>query len=130
MKQRAGFTVIEVLVVLLFLMGGALLFFTQKASIEATTRDNERKVAINAMYYSLEEVYYKQKNSYPESISSKVLRSVDPKLFTDPDGFTIGDGLTNYHYSASDCDLKGNCKKYTLYADMEKEAAYTKTSRH
>lgn len=130
MKHRAGFTVIEVLVVLLFLTGGALLFFTQKASIDATTRDNERKVAINAMYYSLEEVYYKQNKSYPESISSKVLRSIDPKLFIDPDGFTMGDSLANYHYDASGCDLDGNCEKYTLFADMEKEATYTKNSRH
>lgn len=130
MKHRDGFTVIEVLVVLLFLVGGSLLFFTQKASIDASTRDNQRKVAINAMYYSLEEVYYKQNNSYPESISSKVLRSVDPALFTDPDGFTMGDGLANYHYSSSDCDLKGNCQHYTLFADMEKEASYTKSSRH
>ncbi len=130
MKRSNGFTVIEVLVVLVFLIGGAFLFFTQKGSIDASSRDSDRKVAINAMYYSLEEVYYKQNNSYPESISSKVLRSVDPTLFTDPDGYVLGDSEANYHYSATDCDLDGNCQHYTLSSDMEKEAAYEKASRH
>lgn len=124
-----GFTVIEVLVVLAFLIGGSILFFTQKTAIDQATRDNQRKVAINAMYYSLEEVYYPQNESYPENISSKVLRSVDPALFTDPDGYTIGDPGSNYHYEASGCDLSGKCKQYKLYADMEREAAYEKTSR-
>ncbi len=78
------------------------------------------------MYYSLEEVYYEQNQSYPEKISSKVLRSVDPALFTDPDGYTIGDPGSNYHYESSDCDLNGNCKHYKLFADMEKEAVVRK----
>ncbi|HTK39893.1 MAG TPA: type II secretion system protein [Patescibacteria group bacterium] len=130
MTRHKGFTVIEVLVVLAFLLGGAVLFVTQKAAIDAAGRDNDRKVAINAMYYSLEEVYYRQNQSYPESISSKVLRSVDPALFTDPDGFTMGDPGSSYHYEASGCDLKGHCKSYRLYADMQKEASYVKTSRH
>lgn len=129
MKRTSGFTVIEVLVVLAFLIGGSILFFTQKNAIDQATRDNQRKVAINAMYYSLEEVYYPQNESYPDTINSKVLRSVDPALFTDPDGYTIGDPGSNYHYEASDCDLDGNCKQYKLFADMEREASYEKTSR-
>lgn len=129
MKHSRGFTVIEILVVLAFLIGGTTLFLTQKSAIDAAERDNQRKVAINAMYYSLEEAYYKDHQSYPESINSKVLRSVDPELFTDPNGFTIEDAGTDYHYDATGCDLDGNCEHYTLSADMESEDTYKKTSR-
>jgi type II secretory pathway pseudopilin PulG len=129
MKYSKGFTVIEILVVLAFLIGGSILFFTQKSAIDAAARDNQRKIAINAMYFSLEEAYYKDNQSYPESINSKVLRSVDPTLFTDPDGFAIDDAGTDYHYDATGCDLDGNCTHYKLSADMESEDTYEKTSR-
>ena len=129
MKHSKGFTVIEVLVVLVFLIGGTVLFLTQKSAFDAATRDNQRTVAINAMYYSLEEAYYKDHASYPESISSKVLRSVDPELFTDPDGYTMNESGANYHYEATGCDLDGNCDHYKLYADMESEESYEQTSR-
>lgn len=129
MKQSRGFTVIELLVVLAFLIGGSALFFTQKASFDAMQRDDSRKIAINAMYFSLEEVYYPANKSYPQTIDSKTLRSMDPELFTDPDGYKMGDPSSNYHYEASDCNLEGACKNYRLYADMEKEANFEKTSR-
>jgi len=129
MDKRHGFTIIELVVVLAFLIGGAAVFYTQKASIDAIARDADRKVAINAMYYSLEEVSYPKNGAYPQSIDSKTLRSVDPELFTDPDGYKMGDAQSNYHYSASDCSLAGLCKQYRLSADMEKEAEYVKTNR-
>ena len=56
MKQR-GFTVIELLVVIVILAVGGWLFFSEKARIDSVERDNTRKVAINAMYYNLEEVW-------------------------------------------------------------------------
>ena len=100
------------------------MFYSQKASLDAVARDTERKIAINSMYYSLEEAVYPKNGAYPEEIDSKLLRSVDPDLFTDPRGFKISDPGANYHYQASQCDLQGQCKKYRLSADMEKEAEY------
>lgn len=129
MKHSRGFTVIEVLVVLAFLIGGSVLFFTQKNAIDTAARDNDRKVAINAMYYSLEEYYYPKNGYYPQSIDSATLRTADPELFIDPDGYTIDDALSNYHYEATECSLDGKCESYKLYSDMEAEATYTKTSR-
>lgn len=115
--------------VLVFLIGGAVLFFTQKAHLDAAQRDAERKVAINAMYYNLEEVYYEQHGHYPQTIDSKTLRAMDPELFTDPEGYKLGDALTNYHYDSKNCSLDGKCKSYKLHSSMEREAEYEKSSR-
>lgn len=129
MKDEKGFTVIEILVVLVFLIAASVLFMIQKANVESTVRDDQRKVAINAVYYNLEEVYYEKNKYYPQSIDSKTLRAVDPALFTDPDGYKMGDPSANYHYEGLDCSLDGKCKRYKLRADMEREAEYIKESR-
>ena len=129
MKRSNGFTVIELLFVLAFVLVGSYVFFAQKISLDAVARDDQRKIAINAMYFSLEEVYYEKNGYYPAAIDSKTLRSVDPELFTDPDGYKLGDANANYSYNPLSCSLDGKCKSYTLKSFMEKEAEYTKTSR-
>lgn len=158
--DQSGFTVIELIVVVAVLLTAAVVTAIQISNINATNQDTQRKTAVNAMYYALEEVYYQQHKSYPASIDSKTLPAVDPALFTDPDGFTLGkETLTedevkalinngdtsadtqqrlaslsagkspNFHYDATDCDTSGNCKGYTLRADMTKEAEYIKKNR-
>lgn len=158
--DASGFTVIELIVVTIVAVIAGILIFTQVNNVKISNNDTQRKTAINAMHYALEEVYYQQNKSYPASLKSSVLPSVDPTLFTDPDGFTLGkeavsneelqklvDGgeasadtvklLTavnagkspNYHYDATDCDTNGNCKGYTLRADLQTEAQYVKKNR-
>lgn len=129
MKRASGFTVIEVLVVLSFLLVGAVLFITQSAQIEAASRDTQRKTAINAMYYSLEEVFYEKNGYYPQSIDSKTLRSVDPELFYDPAGRGVSDSESDYHYDSRGCSLDGKCTSYVLHSKMERESSFEKTSR-
>lgn len=159
-KRQGGFTVIELFVVAAVLIAAGVLIFIQMNSLNMANQDSQRKTAINAMYYALEEVYYKKHQSYPASLTSATLPSVDPLLFTDPDGFTLGkeslsedelqkliengdtssdvekrltslnQGKTpNYHYDATDCDANGNCKGYTLRADLVTEAQYVKKNR-
>ena len=128
MKHTRGFTVIELLVVVAFLAVVTVVFVSQRATINATQRDNQRKTAINAMYYNLEEVYKKKHNMYPLSIDSKVLTAMDPALFTDPNGITLGQTGANYRYEGTACDTKG-CKQYDLRASLEREADYVKTNR-
>lgn len=127
--KRKGFTVIELLVVIVLLGVGGWLFFSEKARTDAMQRDADRKVAINAMYYDLEEVYYRKYGYYPSSISSKVLRAVDPTLFTDPNGVKLGDTGADYRYDATGCTTDGHCDGYTLRSSMEREADYVKTNR-
>jgi Tfp pilus assembly protein PilE len=128
MKQR-GFTVIELLVVLVILILGAWLFFSEQDNVNAVQRDSARKVAINAMYYNLEEVYYPQHNYYPQHIDSKTLRAMDPALFTDPTEIPLGESDSDYRYNATGCSTDGHCTGYTLRSTMERESDYVKTNR-
>lgn len=88
-------------------------------------RDKERKAAINAMYFQLINVYYKQNNYYPETISPELLTGMDPALFTDPNGILMGEANASYTYQASDC-TESQCQKFKLTATLEKEAPYIK----
>lgn len=128
MKHR-GFTVIELLgaVVLLLIIAGV--FWSQKSNIEASARDDMRKTAINAMYYSLEEVYYPANQSYPKTLSPSELPSVDKELFTDPEGNQIGTSASNYRYEGKNC-TNDECKSYSLRTTLEHEADFVKTSRN
>ncbi len=128
-KTSRGFTVIELLLVIVLLGAATIIFFIQKNNLQIGTRDDQRKVAINAMYYSLENVYYPAHGYYPVTINSATLPSVDPALFTDPTGKTLGDSASNYRYQATNC-VNNECKSYTLRSTLENEADYIKTSAH
>lgn len=129
MKRQDGFTVLELVVAIVFLTVAGIVVFNQISQIKTISRDRERKTAINAMHYSLEEVFYKQNKYYPQTISSGMLPSVDPSLFTDPDGKKIGETGTSYFYDPLDCDGE-KCKSYRLRADLENEADFIKDSVH
>lgn len=127
MQQQRGFTVIEIIVVIAFLAFAGALFFWQKNDLRIAERDNQRKVAINAMYYSLEEVFYATNKSYPRVINADVLKSMDPELFKDPNGVAVGEQASDYRYEPSGCE--GDiCQGYVLRADLESEADFVKTS--
>lgn len=127
--KRNGFTVVELLVVIAVLGVGCWLFFSEKMKLDAVQRDNQRKVAINAMYYSLEEYYYAKFGYYPQTIDSKTLRTVDPELFTDPTGIKFGKSGADYSYNSTGCSTDGKCTGYTLLSTMEREGDYRKQNR-
>ncbi len=92
---QSGFTVIELIVVAIILAIAGILIFIQINNLTVAHQDEQRKTAINAIHYALEEVYFAQNGSYPATLTPQSLPSVDPGLFTDPDGFTLGkDALT------------------------------------
>ena len=123
--KRNGFTVIELLVVIVVLGVGCWLFFSEKMKLDAVQRDNQRKVAINAMYYSLEEYYYAKFGYYPQTIDSKTLRTVDPELFTDPTGIKFGkSGAPTESAPATRCSVRWSAKETTV-----SKIANTKTNR-
>ncbi|MBR0431418.1 type II secretion system protein [Candidatus Saccharibacteria bacterium] len=126
--RKKGFTVAEIIVVGIFAALLFILFFIQKANVDAMDRDDQRKIAINAMYYALEEGFYAQNGYYPEAISEDVLPVMDPALFTDPLGNNLGVDGSTYSYEPANCD-NGKCKEYTLKAILEKEDAYIKRNR-
>ena len=127
--MRHGFTILEVIIVGIFASLLLFLFFIQKSNIDAFERDEDRKTAINAMYYALEESFYKEHSYYPESISEKNITVIDPALWTDPNGHNLGDPASSYSYEAANCK-NGKCKEYTLKAILEKEDLYIKNNRN
>jgi prepilin-type N-terminal cleavage/methylation domain-containing protein len=128
MKSSRGFTVIELLIVVGVVAFASVIFFIQRQNIETATRDDARRTSINAMYYSLEEVYKEQNGSYPRTLTEETLPSVDPALFNDPNGVEIGLGESDFRYEPTGCT--GNtCNGYTLRATLEQEDDYVKTNR-
>lgn len=123
-----GFTVAEVIVVVTVLAFASVLFFVQKNNLEVASRDQERKTAINAMYYSLEEVYFEENGHYPRTINETILPSVDPALFTDTSGVKIGESDSEYRYEPTNC-VDDECQAYSLRTLLENEADYVKTQR-
>ena len=130
MKNKKGFTILELIIVAVFASLLFILFFVQKNNLDAMQRDEDRKIAINAMYYALEEGFYNEHGYYPIEISEENITVIDPALWTDPTGFNLGDPLSSYSYEPADCDNQNHCKKYILKAKLEKEDAYIKTNRN
>ena len=126
--QSHGFTIIELFFIIVLLSAASVLFFIQKNNLETAGRDETRKTAINAMYYSTEEVYFKANGFYPRTISPTILPSVDPTLFKDPKGVKIGEANSNYRYEPYNC-TGDQCKNYTLRTTLENEDDYVKTNR-
>lgn len=136
--HSSGFTVIELLIVIVFFAAVTVLFLVQKNNLSVAARDSQRKTAINAMYYNLEEVFYAKNGYYPEKIDSNNLTAMDPALFIDPENTKLGDTTTDeagsthqsdYRYAATNC-VDGKCKSYELRAQLEHEEDYVKKSRH
>lgn len=128
MKTSRGFTVIELLIVVVLFAVASVVFFVQKNQVEVSARDDARRTAINAMYYGLEEVYFQKNKSYPRTLTQETLPSVDPGLFEDPNGVAIGEGSSNYRYEPLNCN-EDACKGYSLRAILEGEDDYVKTNR-
>lgn len=127
--RKQGFTILELVIVATFAGLLFLLFFIQKNNLDALARDEDRKTAINAMYYALEESFYKDHKYYPETISEDNITVIDPALWTDPDGHNLGDPKSSYSYQPGNCD-NGKCKEYILRAELEKENPYIKENRN
>ena len=126
-KKSNGFTVIELIFIIAIISFASALFFVQKNNLEIVANDNTKKTAINAMYYSLEKVFYVTNGYYPQTISADNLTSVDPSLFTDPEGIKLGTTGSSYSYTPTNC-ADSKCKSYTLKATLENESDYTKSN--
>lgn len=140
MKRSSGFTVIELICVVALLAGASVLFFVQKNALETTRRDEQRKTAINAMHYGLEEVYFANNKSYPRTLDEKSLTSIDPALFTDPNGVKLGQTTvifneqeqaveSNYKYEPTGC-TDASCTGYSLRTSLENEDDFIKQQRN
>lgn len=140
MRKSHGFTIIELLVVIVLFFAMCGLFLYQKNTFEAGARDNKRKADINTLYHNLEKVYYVENKSYPDELTIKTLPAVQADIFKDPSGIAINEtridnetlGTTTrstYTYEPLDCQNR-QCNGYTLRANLEEESDYIRTSKH
>lgn len=129
MKKHAGFTVIELVVVIAFLVAIAVFGFSQFTHIKNESDNSKRRTSINAIYYSLEENYYVKNGYYPEKIDDKTLTTMDAELLKDPDGVKLDEPESDYRYEPANC-TDGKCKSYKLRALLINESDYIKDSRH
>lgn len=128
-RNSRGFTAVELIAAIVVLLAAVGLALWQRNDINAANRDSQRKTSINAIHYSLEELYYPANNStYPERLSAETLKGLDPALLSDPSGKKIGESGSTLRYEPRNC-ASGTCKGYTLRADLEKEADFVKDSR-
>jgi type II secretory pathway pseudopilin PulG len=123
--MKHGFTIIETLIVIAFIFVVTTVIAIQVLNIEAMHRDEDRKTAINTIFYALENSFYAANKYYPETISESNLTVVDQALFTDPSGRHLGEAECDYVYIPANCD-NGHCQEYTLKAKLEKETEYIK----
>lgn len=104
-----------------------MVFTIQKNNLEAIHRDSDRKTAINAIYYNLEEIVYPSLKGYPSKLDPKQLKAMDSNLLKDSNGITINESGSEYTYEPSACE-GALCKHYTLRANLEREAQFVKNS--
>ena len=128
-SRQRGFTVLELIIAIVFVLAAGTNFYVQKRDLEVQARDSDRKTAINAIYYNLEDVYYAANHAYPQKLTADQLPGLDPSILKDPEGVMIGEQNSDYTYSPKDC-ADGKCKSYSITANLEHEADYTKTSRN
>lgn len=125
MKQR-GFTTIELIVAIVALILIGSVFWMQKSNLEARDRDNDRKTAINAIYYNLEDIFYTKNNYYPQNLDATAISQATLK---DPAGKLINSVDSTYRYESQGCSA-GKCTGYTLRANLEREADFVRQKRH
>lgn len=128
MRKQSGFTALELIIAIIILLVAGVVFTVQKNNLNAQHRDVQRKIAINAIYYNLEEVVYPSLGGYPAQLDAVQLKAMDSSLLKDPNGLALGEAGSNYSYEPISCT--GNvCKHYMLRATLEREATFEKKSQ-
>lgn len=126
-NDTGGFTVVELIVAIAFLLLAGVLFLVQKSDLDTTHRDQKRKTAINAIYYNLDELFFATNRFYPEKIDAGTLKGLDPALLKDPEGRALGESKSDYRYEPQSC-FEGKCKNFILRTRLEKESDFVKES--
>jgi len=125
-RNSEGFTVIELLIVVLVFVGIAVIAITNIRNVRAENRDSAGKTDINAIYYQLES-FYEKNGYYPASIDATQLKGIDPGSIQDYKGKSVNEAGSLYTYKPVTC-TEAKCKSFELSAQLEKEAVYIKRS--
>lgn len=146
-KNQRGFTIVELLIVIVVIGILAALVITTFNGIQQKGRDTERQTDIKALHGQLE-AYYAQNGRYPtltnvndSTFRSTSMKGLDNEALRDPKAasgnFTLvaAPAANSYAYTVtpSGCDnTTTDCSGYTLTATLEGQiegkSTYTKTS--
>ncbi len=151
-KLQAGFTIIELLIVIAIIGILATLVLTNFQGAQAKGRDVTRKSDINSLYQKLEE-FYNENGGYPDgALTVTNLAGIDAGAFLDSDGNDIQESFTasttkptlapvntntapasEYLYGGySNCNTAAptgfSCEKYIVATFLEKESQFEKDS--
>lgn len=128
-KQQSGFTIIELLIVIVVIGILAALVLNAFGNIQERARDTERKTDINAIHAQLE-IYHADNGVYPDEETKAgletALADLNADALVDADGDDINAGGDNgYNYAAlpADCDNSTtDCTSYTLDTTLEEDS--------
>lgn len=146
-NKQSGFTIVELLIVIVVIGILAALVITTFTGIQQKARDTERQTDIKALQGQVE-AYYAQKGNYPTLTNindatwrNTNMKGLDAEALKDPKNSAATGSLattvsaTGYRYdvlndSDASCEAdETTCVKYTLEADLEGSATnYTKTN--
>ncbi len=144
-KKQQGFTIVELLIVIVVIGILAALVITTFTGIQQKARDTERTTDVKALHGQIE-AYYAQNQKYPTlgnmndaSWRTTNMKGLDQDALKDPKGgstaalvASAASGAYSYDVKASDdtaCDNSAkDCAKYTLTATLEGGGTYTKTN--
>lgn len=145
-KKQQGFTIVELLIVIVVIGILAALVITTFSGIQQKARNTERQTDIKTLQGVLE-TYKVQSESYPTlaNLNDGTWRSANMKgledgALQDPQGtaptLVASPAATSYAYDVTTdagaaCDnlaTATNCTKYTLTATLEGGGTYVKTS--
>jgi type II secretion system protein G len=140
-RKEQGFTIVELLIVIVVIGILAALVITTFTGIQQRARDTERTTDINAIRGHLE-AYYADNGFYPQNsdLTTANLPGLDSEALTAPGGTAApaqsATTTTQYMYNATTdgttaCTASNStCQQYVLEADLEESGAanYQKTN--
>lgn len=87
-KAQAGFTIIELLIVIAIIAILAGLVLNNFQGAQAKARDTQRVTDLNNIHSKLEE-YYNENNGYPNTFTAATFPGIDAESLKDPKGQSI-----------------------------------------
>ncbi len=139
--KNQGFTIIELLIVIIVIGILATLVITTFSGIQRNARNRTREADINALHSQLE-YFYGQQGHYPAMVDLNNatwregnMQGLDAGALSDPQNegsqavAAVAVTGSAYGYATEDCDDAGDeCENYVLTANYEGDGTFTKNS--